>query len=303
MYTVSMRYPETLVEAIRYFSNPEVCIEYLANMRWPSGAVCPICGRIDVSYLKSQQRFQCKSVHPKRQFSVKVGTIYEDSPLGLDKWLPAVWMIVNSKNGVSSYEIARSLGVTQKTAWFMDHRIRAAMAYGGFDKLNDPVEADETYIGGRSNPDDRWKNKSAVVGVVEKRKNVGQIRAFATKHADATNTLPFLKAQLKEGAILHTDESGIYNRAKQLFFHEVVNHSKEEYARGAVSTTTIDGFWNLMKRSIRVTYTHVSGNHLGKYVNEHTYRYNTRMLADSDRFNYWFENCNRRLMYKTLTQR
>jgi transposase-like protein len=128
-----MRYPETLVEAIRYFSNPEVCIEYLANMRWPSGAVCPICGRIDVSYLKSQQRFQCKSVHPKRQFSVKVGTIFEDSPLGLDKWLPAVWMIVNSKNGVSSYEIARSLGVTQKTAWFMDHRIRAAMAYGGFD--------------------------------------------------------------------------------------------------------------------------------------------------------------------------
>lgn len=113
-------------------------------------------------------------------------------------------MIVNSKNGVSSYEIARALGVTQKTAWFMDHRIRAAMAYGGFDKLDDPVEADETYIGGKTNADGRWKNKSAIVGVVEKKKETGQIRAFATKHADASNTLPFLKANLNEGAVLHT---------------------------------------------------------------------------------------------------
>lgn len=295
-----MRYPTTLIDAIRYFSKPETCVDYVASLRWQNGAICPTCGRVDVSYLKSQQRFQCKSRHPKRQFSVKVGTIFEDSPLGLDKWLPAVWMIVNAKNGVSSYEIARALGVTQKTAWFMDHRIRAAMAYGGFDKLDDPVEADETYIGGKSNPDDRWKNKSAVVGVVEKKKEVGQIRAFATKHADATNTLPFLKESLREGAVLHTDESGIYNRAKYFFMHESVNHSQGEYARLAVSTTTIDGFWNLMKRSIRGTYTHVSGQHLGKYVNEHTYRYNTRMLKDNERFNQWFNNCNKRLLYKNL---
>ncbi len=295
-----MRHPETLVEAIRYFSKPEVCIQHLASMRWENGAICPTCGRTDVSYLKSQQRFQCKSRHPKRQFSVKVGTIFEDSPLGLDKWLPAVWMIVNSKNGVSSYEIARALGVTQKTAWFMDHRIRAAMAYGGFDKLNDPVEADETYIGGKTNADGRWKNKSAIVGVVEKKKETGQIRAFATKHADATNTMPFLKANLNEGAVLHTDESRIYNRAKWLFIHESVNHKQGEYARGLVSTTTIDGFWNLMKRSIRGTYTHVSGQHLHSYVDEHTYRYNTRMLTDSQRFSRWFGSCNRRLLYKHL---
>ncbi len=298
-----MRYPTTLIEAVRYFSKTEVCIEYMASLRWPNGAICPTCGRIDVSYLKSQQRYQCKSRHPKRQFSVKVGTIFEDSPLGLDKWLPAVWMIINAKNGVSSYEIARALGVTQKTAWFMDHRIRAAMAYGGFDKLDDPVEADETYIGGKSNPDERWKNKSAVVGIVEKKKEVGQIRAFATKHADATNTMPFLKATLNEGAVLHTDESRIYTRAKWLFIHDSVNHSQGEYARGLVSTTTIDGFWNLMKRSIKGTYTHVSGNHLGRYVDEHTYRYNTRMLKDGERFNQWFGNCNRRLMYKTLVNK
>ena len=138
----SMKYPSTLIEAIKYFSDSEVCIAYIASLRWPDGAICPTCGRIDASYLKTQQRFQCKSRHAKRQFSVKVGTIFEDSPLGLDKWLPAVWMIVNAKNGVSSYEIARALGVTQKTAWFMDHRIRAAMTHGSFDKLDGPVEAD-----------------------------------------------------------------------------------------------------------------------------------------------------------------
>ncbi len=297
-----MHYPTTLIEAVRYFSDPERCISYMTTLRWPNGAICPTCGRIDVSYLKSQQRFQCKSRHPKRQFSVKVGTIFEDSPLGLDKWLPAVWMIVNAKNGVSSYEIARALGVTQKTAWFMDHRIRAAMAYGGFDKLDDPVEADETYIGGKaSEKRGRFSNKSAVIGVVEKKKDVGQIRAFATKHADATVAMPFLRAQLKQGAVLHTDESRIYHRAKFEFLHESVNHSDDEYARGAVSTTTIDGFWNLMKRSIKGTYTHISAGHLNKYVDEHTYRYNTRALKDSERFNQWFSGCNKRLLYRALT--
>jgi transposase-like protein len=299
-----MKHPATLVEAVRYFSNADVCIEHVAALRWPTGAVCPTCGRVDVSYLEKQKRWQCKSRHPKRQFSVKIGTIFEDSPLGLDKWLPAVWIIVNAKNGVSSYEIARALGVTQKTAWFMDHRIRAAMEYGTLDKLDDPVEADETYIGGKNKEEKgRFTNKTAIVGVVEKKKHIGQIRAFATKQADASNTLPFLKANLRESAILHTDESKIYSRAKRTFIHESVNHSKKEYARGAVSTTTIDGFWNLFKRSYKGTYTHLSPVHLDRYVREHTYRYNTRVLSDGQRFTEWFANCNGRLMYKTLIDR
>ena len=299
-----MKYPETLLEAVRYFSNPDVCIEHTAAMRWPKGVYCPTCGRVDVSYLKTQKRWQCKSAHANRQFSVKVGTIFEDSAIGLDKWLPAIWMIVNAKNGVSSYEIARSLGVTQKTAWYMAQRIHAAMKHNSFDKLNDPTEADETYIGGKSTESKgRFTNKMAVIGVVEKKKNIGQIRAFATKHADATNTIPFLKDNLKVNAVLHTDESHIYHRAKWTFLHESVNHSQGEYARGSVSTTTIDGFWNLMKRSMKGTYTHVSGNHLSRYVDEHTYRYNTRMLNDSQRFSQWFANCNRRLIYKTLVSK
>jgi transposase-like protein len=297
-----MKYPETLIEAARYFSNPGVCIEHIAALRWPNGVVCPTCGRVDVSYLETQKRWQCKSRHAKRQFSVKVGTIFEDSPLGLDKWLPAVWMIINAKNGVSSYEISRALGVTQKTAWFMDHRIRAAMEYGSFDKkLDSPVEADETYIGGKTREDKgRFNNKTAIVGVVEKKKHVGQIRAFAAKQADASNTLPFLKQNLEEGATLHTDESKIYSRAKRTFTHESVNHSEKEYARGAISTTTIDGFWNLFKRSYKGTYTHLSPAYLDRYVKEHTYRYNTRMLTDGQQFTEWFANCGGRLMYKSL---
>jgi hypothetical protein len=296
-----MKHPTTLVEAVRYFSNPDVCIEHVAALRWPNGVICPTCGRVNVSYLEAQKRWQCKSRHTKRQFSVKLGTIFEDSPLGLDKWLPAVWIIVNAKNGVSSYEVARALGVTQKTAWFMDHRIRAAMEYGSLDKLDDPVEADETYIGGKTKEEKgRFTNKTAIVGVVEKKKHVGQIRAFATKQADASNTLPFLKANLRESAILHTDESKIYSRAKRTFIHESVNHSEKEYARGAVSTTTIDGFWNLFKRSYKGTYTHLSPVHLDRYIREHTYRYNTRMLSDGQRFTEWFANCDGRLMYKVL---
>ena len=299
-----MRYPETLLEAVRYFSDPDVCIEHTAVMRWPNGVICPTCGRVDVSYLAIQKRWQCKSRHTKRQFSVKVGTIFEDSAIGLDKWLPAIWMIVNAKNGVSSYEIARSLGVTQKTAWYMAQRIRAAMNHNSFDNLDDPVEADETYIGGKSTEQKgRFANKVAVIGVVEKKKHIGQIRALATKHADATNTLPFLKGNLREGAILHTDESRIYDRAKRTFIHQSVNHNQGEFVRGTVSTTTIDGFWNLMKRSMKGTYTHVSSNHLSRYVDEHTYRYNTRMLNDGQRFNHWFGNCNRRLLYKTLVSK
>src|SRR5436190_2755304 len=142
--------PKTLTEAILYFSNPDNCREYFVARRWPNGVMCPTCGRDDVSFLAKQNKWQCKSAHKQRQFSAKVGTIFEDSPLGLDKWLAAVWLIVNAKNGISSYEIHRSLGVTQNTAWFMMHRVRLALHHGTFDKMSGIVEADETYIGGKA---------------------------------------------------------------------------------------------------------------------------------------------------------
>jgi len=144
-----METPKTLPEAVRYFRDPDVCLEFLAFIRWPDGVVkCPLCGSDKVHFLANQRRWKCSQKHERRQFSAKVGTIFEDSPLGLDKWLPAVWQVVNCKNGISSYETARVLGVTQKTAWFMNHRIRLAMQAGSFEKMTGEVEADETFIGG-----------------------------------------------------------------------------------------------------------------------------------------------------------
>src|SRR5947207_3897212 len=169
--------PKTLQQAIVFFSNPDNCLDYLAARRWPNGVICPTCGRDDVTFLAKQSKWQCKSAHTRRQFSVKVGTIFEDSPLGLDKWLTAVWMITNCKNGVSSYEIHRAIGVTQKTAWFMLHRIRMAMRTGTIEKFKGHVEADETFIGGKTKNMHKHKRaglgrgsvgKAVVMGILER---------------------------------------------------------------------------------------------------------------------------------------
>ena len=144
-----MSAPKTLIEAVRYFSNPDNCREYLVARRWPNGVACPTCGSKAVYFDKSRNGWECKTRHPHRKFTLKTGTIFEDSPLGFDKWLPVVWMIANCKNGISSYELARATGVTQKTAWFMNHRIRLAMQGEDGGMLDGEVEVDETYIGGK----------------------------------------------------------------------------------------------------------------------------------------------------------
>jgi transposase-like protein len=163
--------PETLVAAVRYFSDPDVCLAFLVELRWPDGVTCPVCGSRDVSFLKNQRRWKCREEHECRQFSIKVGTIFEDSPISLDKWLPAVWMIVNDKNGISSYEVARALGVTQKPAWFMMHRIRLAMQRGGFDKMRGEVEVDETFIGGKARFMHKGKRAAKITGTGGKDKS------------------------------------------------------------------------------------------------------------------------------------
>ena len=172
--------PETLLDAVRYFADPDVCLSFMVAVRWPDGTVtCPLCGSRKVTFLSNQRRWKCQTNHPRRQFSVKVGTIFEDSPLGLEKWLPAVWMITNDKNGISSYEVARALGITQKSAWFMMHRVRIAMQSGSFMKLSSHVEADETFIGGKARFMHRDKRaakikgtggmgKTAVMGLLER---------------------------------------------------------------------------------------------------------------------------------------
>src|SRR5690349_2714167 len=176
------RLPTTLLQAIRYFSDVEVATQFVADLRWPNGPVCPNCGGVEHSYLSTRRLWKCKEC--KKQFSVKVGTIFEDSALGLDKWLPAIWLVANSKNGISSHELARSLGTTQKSAWFMLHRIRLAMQTGTFNKLSGEVEADETFIGGLAKFQHERKRKhigtggvgkAAVMGLLERD---GHVRAY-----------------------------------------------------------------------------------------------------------------------------
>jgi len=297
-----MKLPQSEIEAIRYFANEDVAIKFVAEQRWSNGAVCPTCGRVDVSYLKTQKRWQCKSRHAKRQFSVKTGTIFEDSPLPLGIWLAAVWKIVNSKNGVSSYEIASSLGITQKSAWFVGHRIREALKAGSFEQLSGTVQGDETYVGGRRRHDMQhgFVNKTAIVGLVEQKKGTGRAAAFVTKTPDATSAVGFMKANVVPGSVVHTDESRIYYNVKRNYEHHIVNHGQHEYARGTVTTNTIEGMWNLFKRSYRGTYTHMAPQHLGRYVTEHVYRYNNRGMTAYERFSASLMTSNRQLAYKSL---
>lgn len=291
--------PKTLMEAIRYFSDPETCVQFVAAMRWPNGVACPTCGSMDVSYMPSRRIWRCKTRHPKWQFSVKVGSIFEDSAIPLDKWLAAMWMIANDKNGVSSYEVARAIGVSQKSAWHMMHRIRLAMEDGTFNKMDGIVEADETYIGGKArkmHKDRKLKTlganvqgmvgKAAVFGALERHGPDGHSRVRVRPIAD--NRRGTIEAAVREhiqaGAELNTDGLGSYRFLGGEYVHNVVEHDANEYVRDAVHTNGIENFWSLLKWSIRGTYVSVEPFHLFRYLDEQVFRFNSRSLSDADRF-------------------
>jgi transposase-like protein len=292
--------PRTLVEAIRYFSDPDVCQDFMVNLRWPSGRVtCPTCGRDDVRYIATRRLWECKDKHPRRQFSIKVGTIFEDSPIPLDKWLATIWMIANAKNGVSSYEIHRSIGVTQKTAWFMLHRIRLAMQDKSFDRMDGEVEVDETFIGGKirfmhKERRDRIKGqarrasiigKTAVMGLLERHGPDGHSR-IRTKIVSKTSRRVFrsiVKRNVEAGADIFTDAHPSYALLRETYAHEVIDHA-ESYVRGRVHTNGLENFWSLLKRAIKGTYVSIEPFHLFRYLDEQSFRYNTRKGVDGDRF-------------------
>jgi len=228
--------PKTLQQAIIYFSDPTNCREYLAARRWPDGVICPTCGRKDVTFLEKQNKWQCKSAHKQRQFSAKVGTIFEDSPLGLDKWLTAVWLIVNCKNGISSYEISRALGVTQKTAWFMDHRIRLAMQTGSFMKqMSGHVEVDETFIGGKARNMHRsvrarrihgtgGAGKVAVMGLLERH---GEVRTCVVPNVRRKSLHGEVAKHVEQGSTVYSDAFRSYDRLEDNYIHNVINHAEK----------------------------------------------------------------------------
>jgi len=306
--------PETLMEAIRYFSGPDVCLGFVVSLRWPDGVVtCPTCGRDDVRFIPTRRIWECRSKHPKRQFSVKVGTIFEDSPIGLDKWLAAIWLIANAKNGVSSYEVHRAIGVTQKTAWFMLHRIRLAMQSGDFDKMSGFIEVDETFIGGRAtnmhksrrenHPDGQGgKSKTAVMGVLQRgEKGKSKVRGEVVENTRGMTLMPIIHKNVRVGSSVFSDASVSYNNIGYSFIHAVVDHATE-YVRGRVHTNGLENFWSLLKRAIKGTYVNVSPFHLMRYVEEETFRYNARAGEDSNRFSTVVHGITgKRLTYRELT--
>lgn len=299
--------PETLIEAIRYFTDIDVCTEFVAQLRWPQGPVCERCGGMDHSYLSTRRLWKCKGC--KRQFSVKVGTIFEDSPLGLDKWLPAVWLIANSKNGISSHELARSLGVTQKSAWFMLHRIRLAMQAGGFDKIDGIAEVDETFIGGKARNMHKaerarkitgtgGKDKTIVVGALQRG---GHVRASVVADRTALTLQGYVRESVAEGATVYTDALNAYTGLEKDFTHATVDHAVA-YVDGQVHSNGIENFWSLLKRGLHGTYISVEPFHLFRYLDERMFTFNMRDMTDLGRFTYALGSvANRRLTYTELT--
>jgi transposase-like protein len=286
--------PTSLQEAIIYFADPINCREFVVRRRWPQGVTCPTCGCSDVIFLANQNRWQCRNKHSQRQFSLKTGTIYEDSPLGLDKWLVATWLVVNCKNGASSCEVARALNITQKTAWFMDHRIRVSFGMESPDKLTGHVEADETFIGQKARNMHKsvrarkitgtgGKDKTAVMGILERGKNgTSKVRAAVIPNRKKSAIQTEVRKHVEAGSALYTDALQSYNGLTE-FEHQVVDHAVQ-YVDGHVHTNGMENFWSLLKRGISGTYVSVEPFHLFRYLDEQCYRFNNRKMTDGERF-------------------
>jgi transposase-like protein len=287
-------FPQTFIQSVQYFSDVDNCLKFLAERRWKDDVTCPTCGRKDVAFMATRRMWQCKTKHPKSQFSVKTGTILEDSPLGLDKWLPIIWLLSGCKNGISSCEVARDLGVTQKTAWFMLHRIRYAMQdeiNGG--KIGGPgceIEADETYIGGKArnmHQGKRDKNRQldnfgkAIVSAVLERH--GEVRAKVIPNRRKKAVQSHVREHVEAGSTVYSDELKSYEGLDE-YTHQVINHA-ETYVNGQIHTNGMENFWSLLKRGLKGTYVSVEPFHLFRYVDEQVFRYNNRKdTTDAERF-------------------
>jgi transposase-like protein len=309
---------KTLQQAILHFSDYENCREFMVFVRWPDGIVkCPTCGATKLTWLAKAKVYRCYGDHAKQKFSLKTGTVFENSPIGLEKWLPATWLLCNSKNGISSYELSRAIGVTQKSAWFMLHRIRLAMEsksfFGKLGSEGGPVEVDEVYIGGAeknkhlsvraagltgsafhdrenrlaSKRGKHRENKVAVMGMLDR--EARQVRAEVIPNVRREVLLDTILANVQKGGKVYTDGLPAYKGLEALeFIHEAVNHVTE-YVRGEVHTNGIENFWGLLKRTLKGTYVAVEPFHLDRYVTEQVFRYNNRAtkenpLNDADRF-------------------
>lgn len=302
-------FPDTLIDAVRYFTDAARCFDYMKSLKWPDGNVqCPKCGGNNVGTIASRCMFQCKAKECRKQFSVKVGTIFEDSPLGLDKWFVAGWCIANAKNGISSCELARALGVTQKTAWFMLHRLRLAMKSETFSKITGEVEGDETFVGGKFKNMHKSKRankpmgrgtvgKAVVQGIIERG---GEVRCKVVPNQKRKTLQSIIQENVEPGTTVYTDALKSYDGLDAEYAHAVIDHAIA-YVNGRVHTNCMENFWSLLKRTLGGTYVAVSPAHLDRYLDEQTLRFNSRKGDDSARFVQVMKKTpGRRLTYKKL---
>jgi transposase-like protein len=290
-------WPKTLQEAIVYFSDSDIAFAEMVRFRWPDGVVkCPTCGSTAVYFTESRRIWQCREKHERRQFSVKVGSIMEDSPLGIDKWLVAAWLITNAKNGISSYELSRGIAITQKSAWFMLHRIRLAMQDETGGKIDGEVEVDETYIGGKARNMHKAKRervitgtggmgKVAVMGLLQRHGPDGHstVRASVVKSIGKKLLQAAIRANVAKDASVFTDALKSYDGLSTDYVHQVIDHA-EQYVDGRIHTNGCENFWSLLKRALKGTYVSVEPFHLFRYIDEEVFRFNSRKLTDAARF-------------------
>ena len=309
--STQVKQPQTLIEAIRYFADDQICHDFVVEMRWPEGVRCVHCESANIGWIKSRSKYQCRAC--RRQFSVRHNTIFEDSKISLDKWLCAIWMIANAKNGVSSYEVARSLGVTQKTGWFMLQRIRLAMQAQSLTKFSGEVEVDETFIGGKArfmhkDRHDRkikgrggFSGKIAVLGLLERHGESSQVRTELIQNVRRRTLDPEVRKHVETGSTVYTDALASYESLQDGYIHKVIDHA-ECYAKGNVHTNGLENYWSLFKRCIKGTYVSVDPFHLFRYLDEQAYRFNHRKRTDGERFRGTVKGIvERRLTYKQLT--
>lgn len=294
-----MKEPSTLLEAVRFYADPDVAFAAAVEFRFPTGVHCPTCGRTDVRFIKTRKMWECREKHPRKQFSVKVGTLMEDSALSLDKWFVAMWAIANCKNGVSSYELAASLGIAQRSAWHLLHRVRLAMRIVGADMMVGEIEVDETRIGGsvkNMHESKKQRNllrsgshageKTLVIGLLQRTSDKAlshvRVRIVSTTSVKALSSV--VRANVAPGSDIMTDELPAYTNLRDTYSHQSVNHHAKQYVVGRVHTNGIENFWALLKRTLGGTYVSVEPFHLSRYLDEQAFRFNERKATPAERF-------------------
>ena len=305
--------PETLNEAVKYFADETLAFEYMKRVRWPDGNVtCPRCGSAEVSFISTRKLWTCKHCVTKKQFTIKVGTILEDSPIGFDRWLVAFWLISNAKNGISSYELGRAIGVTQRTGWFMLQRIRLAIQNGSIVKIGGQVEADETFIGGKARNMHKGKRKAKGTGPVAMTPVMGLLERSTAKRASRvvlnvadTTRKGELQGNVRKYVLkrseVHTDALRSYTGLSEDYTHNVIDHAVS-YVNGHVHTNGMENFWSLLKRMVKGTYVSVEPFHLFRYLDEQAFRFNERKDTDQGRFMKAIAGIfGKRLTYASLT--